>query len=386
MGIFDNLKGLFVSQNRQVIFWQDLDYKAKNVYLKRLAIDKVLNFVGRTFSEAVFTFKQGTEKQKTSWDYVLNVRPNKNQSASIFWKQAVYSLIFNNELLIIKTDDDQLLIADHFGKEVTAVYGTRFKDVVVNNYQFKQTFSIDDVIYLTYNNDRLQVLIDGLFEEYAEVFEALTGAVKRNNQVRGVMNINQTGSYDEEDRKKLSSQIKKMLNTFNTDSVAIAPLTNGMEYSETSSSGAQKNQPYREIDEAKEGMLGEVAQIVGVPTSLIYGDKTDLESDLKAYKRLCLNPLVESFVDELNAKLLSKSNYKQNKRLVITNVLSPDVFELAENGERLISSGVFTPNEVRELYGFDRVEGDKMMDKHYITKNYSEALEGGEASDETVKN
>lgn len=378
MGIIDSVKGWFVSQNREVVFWQGIDYKAKKVYLKRAAIDKVLNFVSRSFSEAQFTFKQNNKRLKSDWEYVLNVKPNKNQSSSEFWKQAIYTLLFDNELLIIKTNDNQLLVAEDFHKEEWALYDTSFENVTVKGYTFERPFLMSDVIYITYNNQKLDILIDGLVDDYAEVYEALIGSIKRNNQVRGVMNINTTGTAKDDDSiEKMQAQIRKMLKTFGEDPIAIAPVTNGMGYEETSNKGAQKNQPYSDIDDLRDSLVDEVAEILGVPVNLIRGDKLELESNINAYKRLCINPLIKLLEDELNAKLITKTGYKQKKRVVIRNVVSPDVFDLASSADKLIASGVTSPNEARELLGLERVD-DVAMDKHYITKNYTNELEGGD--------
>lgn len=377
MGLFDKLNGLFVSQNRQVVYWQDIDYKAKKVYLKRSSVDKVLNFVARTFSEGRFVFRKNGEVINDPWEYILNVRPNYNQSSSEFWKQAIYTLLFENELLIVKTDDDQLLVAEYFDKSDRTLYPTSFKNVKVGNYIFERQFNMNDVIYVTYNNEELSLLIDGLFDDFSEVFEALMGAIKRNNQIRGVINIEKTGTFKENNSvDRMQRQIEKMLRSFNQDSVAVAPMTNGMNYEETSNKGAISQQGFGDIDNLLSHLVDEVAEIVGVPSSLIKGDKSNLDSNLKAYKRLCINPLVKLIENELNAKIISKTQYKQSKRVVLTDIVKPDAFDLAGDTERLISSGVLTPNEARELLGFEKVDDD-MMDTHFITKNYTHDMKGG---------
>lgn len=378
MGLLDSIKGLFVSSNSEVVFWQNIDYKAKKVYLKRAAVDKVLNFVARSFSEAQFNFKQKDKKLNSDWEYILNVKPNKNQSSSEFWKHAIYTLLFDNELLIIKTKEDELLVADSFTKEEWVHYDTVFKDVVVKNMVFDRTYTMSEVIYVTYNNEKLNVLIDGLVDDYAEVYEALIGSIKRNNQVRGTMEINTTSTAKDDDRiEKMQAQIRKMLKTFTDDAIAIAPVTKGMTYDETSNKGAQKNQPYKEIDELRDSLVDEVAEIIGVPVNLVRGDKLELETNIKAYRRLCINPLIKLLEDELNAKLISKTGYRQNKRVEIRGVISPDVFDLASSADKLIASGITSPNEARGLLGLERVDDEK-MDKHYITKNYTNQMEGGE--------
>ena len=65
----------------------------------------------------------------------------------------------------------------------------------------------------------------------------------------------------------------------------------------------------------------------------------------------------------------------------MTGVHTPDIFELATAIDKLVSSMAFSPNDVREELGRERVD-DAKMDKYYLTKNYSEqedTTKGGEA-------
>ena len=47
-------------------------------------------------------------------------------------------LIRDNEVLIIKTDTDDLLIADTFTKNEFAIFEDTFRDVTVRSYTFKR--------------------------------------------------------------------------------------------------------------------------------------------------------------------------------------------------------------------------------------------------------
>ena len=64
-----------------------------NLQLKSLSIDKAAEFVARIFARSEFKFVENGKKKATDWDYLLNVRPNKNESASEFWQKAVYRFI-----------------------------------------------------------------------------------------------------------------------------------------------------------------------------------------------------------------------------------------------------------------------------------------------------
>lgn len=55
-------------------------------------------------------------------------------------------------------------------------------------------------------------------------------------------------------------------------------------------------------------MIDEVAKILGIPPSLIHGDMADLENAMESYIKFCIKPLLKKIEDELNAKLIPKTN------------------------------------------------------------------------------
>ena len=57
-----------------------------------------------------------------------------------------------------------------------------------------------------------------------------------------------------------------------------------------------------------------------------------------------------------------------------------DIFELSTSIDKLISSGSFTRNDVREFAGEERSD-DVSLDEYVLTRNYM-SLEGGENNEE----
>ncbi len=86
----------------------------------------------------------------------------------------IYKLVYDNEVLIIKSDTDDLLIADDFDRVEYAVYEDRFKDVMVKDHKFERQFMMNEVFYLTYNNEKIQRYVNELFSGYGELHD-LTG-------------------------------------------------------------------------------------------------------------------------------------------------------------------------------------------------------------------
>uniref|UniRef100_UPI0034D50AB2 phage portal protein n=1 Tax=Priestia megaterium TaxID=1404 RepID=UPI0034D50AB2 len=113
---------------------------ANRVHMKKLVLDTCIAFLGRTISQSEFRVKNGKAFMKDELYYRLNVRPNKNMTASTFWETFVHKLIYDNECLIIQADDDDLLIADDFQHNEYAVFEDTFSNVTVKDYTFKRVF------------------------------------------------------------------------------------------------------------------------------------------------------------------------------------------------------------------------------------------------------
>ncbi|CTH95227.1 putative prophage protein, partial [Streptococcus pneumoniae] len=94
--------------------FEELERMLGRLQLKSLAIDKSAEFVARIFAKSEFRYMVENHHVTSDWDYILNVRPNKNESASEFWQKVIYRLLTKNEVLIVLSDDKQLLVADAF--------------------------------------------------------------------------------------------------------------------------------------------------------------------------------------------------------------------------------------------------------------------------------
>ena len=185
---------------------------SKRVHMKRLAIDTCISFLARTISQSEFRVKNGNTFEKDELYYRLNVRPNKNMTASTFWQTFIHKLLYENECLIIQADDGDLLIADTFEHKQYAVLEDIFTNVTVKDYEFKRSFKQNEVIHLRYSNEELGPLIDGLFEDYGDLFGRILNSQKRKNQIRGVVDVDARAAVDEKSRNKLSEFINKMYN------------------------------------------------------------------------------------------------------------------------------------------------------------------------------
>lgn len=355
-------------------FFQDTTTKA---YLKRMALQTNIEFLSRTISQSEFRIMNNNKSIKDKTWHKLNIRPNTDLSSSDFWQKVIYKLIYDNEVLIVRSDTKDLLVADSYDRKEFALYSDRFSHVMVKDFEFERSFEMGEVIYLTYNNNKLSSFVDGLFEDYGEIFGRMISAQMRNNQIRGIVNVDSSKKMDNDELKKMQDYVNKITNSFSTNSVAVAPLTKGFEYQEVSGNTKAGSASFDDLTKLKKSLQDDVAKAIGIPPALINGELADMDNAMESYIKFCIKPLIKKIEDELNAKLFTESDVISGKSIKVVGIDKKDPLEHAESVDKLVSSGTFTRNHVRVMFG-EEPSNDVELDKYLVTKNYTDTSKGGE--------
>lgn len=371
-------------RNKELEFIFDLDLvedTSKRIHLKKLAFSTCINFIAKTIAQSEFRLLDNGRFVKDEVYYRLNVKPNVNQSAFDFWQKVIYKLIFDGECLVVQTDTDDLVVADYFERQSYAVYRDTFKEVMVDGYKFERTFFRDEVIYLTNNNERLRPLLDGLFEDYGELFGRIVQAQMRKNQIRATVDLEGIANLEKETQERIQRFIDKLYKAFSTKDIAVVPQQKGFKYEEHTKN-AGSGQSVEEVDKVVDGYLTQVARAMNIPPSLIKGEMADVENQTRNYMFFCINPFIKKIEDELNASLITKEEYFAGKEIVVRKPSYRDIFDVATAVDKLRSAGVANGNELRDKLGWPPVD-DPILEEYYITKNYTKqdeaTLEGGES-------
>lgn len=357
--------------------FQDTSQKA---YLKQMALSTCIEFLARTISQSEFRFTDENDKAiKDSVWYKLNTRPNTDLSSTDFWQSVIYKLIYDNEVLIIVTDTKDLVIADNFTRKKFALYPDIFEGVTVGEYEFERSFKMDDVIYLTYNNKKLNEFTEGLFSDYGEIFGRMINAQMRNYQIRGIINVDSQNVNSEKEIEKMQKYVNKVVDSFSKNGVAITPLTKGFDFQDVSANTKGNNASFDELNKLQKSMIDSVAKAIGIPPSLIHGELADLKNALESYSKFCTRPLNKKIEDELKAKLLTQKEVIKGKNLKVIGIDKKDPLEMAEAIDKLVASSTFTPNQVLILLG-EEPSDDPKMDEYFVTKNYTKNEKGVDES------
>lgn len=380
LGLF----GTVFKRNKELGYTFNLEFqelfekKSNRIHMKRLAIEICISFLARTVSQAEFRIKKDGEYINDELYYRLNTRPNKNMTASTFWQKFISKLIYDNEVLVIKADDNNLLIADSFTHKKYAVFEDVFSDIVIRDFEFKRTYKQSEVIHLKYGNERLSKLLDSLFVDYGDLFRMILNGQKRKNQIRATVDMDMVNAKSKEHQAKLQEFINNMYKAVETKDVAIIPQQQGFEYKEQSGNGIA-GQSVDEINKVTNGFLDQIAMAIGIPVSLIRGDMADVDKQTKNYMFFTVSPLLKKINDEANVKFFTKEEFIKGQCVEIRKPSYRDIFDLSTAVDKLRASGVMNGNEIRAELGLEKVDNE-MLDTYVITKNYTseETSKGGE--------
>lgn len=345
--------------------------------MKNIALDTCVNYVARTFAKATFVKKDKNQKSVFDEDhYLLNSRPNPNQTAAEFWAQAVSKLIRDSELLIVAYQRG-LFIADSFVKN-ESLMGDTFSGVAIRSENLPRVFTKSEVVYLKNENKALDNFFDSLWSDYASIMGASVGAQIRSGQVRALWSVS-TSKLDEEERKSQKRLRENIVEEIKKSPVVLIPKKKDKDYEEVSNKqNTGKVSNIDDISKTKKFYIDDVSNILGIPNGLIYGDVADNQKNYAIFIEAVIEPIAGKLIDGLNHIVYSKSEIIAGHTVKMLGVRRRDMFELSSNIDKLISSGTVTRNEVREELGRSAVEGG---DRFLITKNYEfedGKLRGGE--------
>lgn len=370
MGFFDWLPFYNKSPAVSSFDFDDLFIEFQKLYLKSLAIDKSAEFVARIFSKAEFLFLKNGDLVDSQWSYILNVKPNKDDSASRFWQKAIYKLIVENEVLIVLSDDNQLLIADSYTRTEYALYEDTFSSVVVKDYEFKRNFKRNEVIFIEYNNQRLGVYLNQLFADYQKLYDRMVETISRNNQIRGTLKVSGASQLRDDYTEKLKRYSERLFSAFSNRSIAIVPMVDQIEYTELTNKAGVSNISIDDLKKLKHQFEDEVADLIGIPSVVLHGEVAGIEEARKSLNVDCLKPLVKKIRDEIIAGIIDKKDYLRGYSIDIAQVIDRDILDLSSNIDKVTSSGAFKVNEVRRAVGYHPIKGGNIVIR---TKNYEVA-------------
>lgn len=367
IGLLTYIRNIFVPP---ISHWDFLIEEFEDVHLKQSALDTVLGRI--TASSALVDFR--TKDKPLS--YLLNVAPNDNENAKDFRTKLIKRIIMDGEALVVQLND-KWYIADDFTVEGKVLYEKTYKNIFIEGLEIHKHFLSSEIYHFRYHNEKLRKLIKDLDNSYAKLFRRLIDVQLRQNQLRIYTKFK--GFSDPEKQKnemaKYKSYLEGLSNALKENSVVVSPRNDAYELEEKTDNYLGRS--VDELQKLENIYLAKVANALQLSPLLFTGDLADVEQHEKNAVKYAIRPLFEILTTEINSKYFGKKyEYEADLIANVTPLTYNNEFEMAGDIQKLVGSVLFTPDDILEMLGRERV-GSEEMTKRYLTKNLS-AVEGGE--------
>lgn len=352
--------------------------------VEQFAINAAINLISGCISKCEFKTYVGNKEIKQDEYYMWNIEPNKNQNSTEFIQEIIYKLLYNNECLIVEANN-QLIIADSFYQREYALVENIFENVSRKDFTFNRTFKMSEVLYLKLNNKDMMVLLNNLMNGYNNLIDMAIGKYKRSGGRKGVVRLDRIMTGDDTQKKAVEELFSRKFKTYFEAENAIVDLPKNVEYEEKNGDGNKKStSEIVDIQNLVKEAFERVAQALKIPPALLKGDIADIGKITDNFLTFCIDPLVDMVCEEINRKRYGKESYLKGSYLKIdtTCIKHKDIFDIAEKIDKLVASGMYSIDELREKVG-DILINTEWSKKHWITKNYQDInnLEGGEVNE-----
>lgn len=351
-----------------------------NIMIEAFALFATIETIATLLSKIEFkTYENGKPYKGYEW-YSLNVRPNKNQNATEFWQEAICKLLYDQEVLIFPIAE-QKIIADYFSKDEKAVTETIFTQISRGDFNCRQTFNISEVIYLKYSNENVRSLIHNVFDMYNNLISEAADKYERAGGQKGTLEISAQASGDKDFENRYKDLMNNRFKSFFNSKNAVMPLYTGYKYTAQGADSVKKSTS--EISDIKnlfDEAMSRAAQAYKMPPALVRGEVAGLEQAFDIMLTY-LDPIANMISEEFTGKLYTVDEVIDGSYIKAdtTCIKHVDIFDIAGNADKLISSGIACIDEVRERVGLYELFSE-LSQKHWITKNYEsiENLGGGD--------
>lgn len=316
------------------------------------------------------TFKNGKEEKGLLWGK-LNYQPNVNQSATEFWREFYRKLLYEGQVLSFETFTGDWLIADGFNKSDYEVKEKYFTDVYRGTFEARGTFPMSEVFYISYPNENAASLKAGLLSRYDSLIAAMAESIESGSGNKVLLNVNGAALGMPDFEEKYKDLMNNRFKSFFREKNVVLPLMNGMQATFANSSVSSKLS-VDDITKLMNDGMTRAAQAYKISPALLTGEIAGIKEAINLTLTSAIDPLAAATSEQISIKTNGLSGIVKGNYAVVdtSNIKHIDIFDIASAVDKLIGSGFATPDEARVFAGLQPT-GEKAMQQHYFTKNYS---------------
>lgn len=349
---------------------------------RKMAMYIAKTYIANTISKCEFkVYKDGKEVKDEQY-YAWNVKPNPNQNSSQFLNKMIDNLYEHGEALVVM-HKGCLYVAESFAVEEKPLGENIYSGIYVEGQQINKKFKAGDVFHFKLDKKSVKCFVDGMYEVYGEIAATAIASYKRSNGRKYKLVMDSTRAGDKEFVEKYNTTIKEQLAAFMGSDNAVYPQFKGTDLQEFGSGGQGSS---GDLIAIRKEIFEIVAQAFKIPLPMMYGNITNINEIVDVFLTFCIDPLADMISEEITGKTGTFKDWNGGKNFVrvdTTRIKHFDLFDAAQDADKLLSCGIYSIDELREKCD-EQPLGTEFGSKHWVTKNYTD-VENMQTSTEEVK-
>lgn len=351
-----------------------------------LAINKAVNMIAHAIAKSEFVVQRKSGRQKDHVYWILNIRPNPNETATDFWISAIQKLLICGECLICNIGGN-LYIVEEYTTNNAVMLPQIYKDITIisNKEKFRpqKNFTSNEIIHLRAQNEKIRLYLKKVLGMYDGIVSAAAAAKRIASTPKFTLDIegqvplikvrDENGIEKDLTIDEYKKNIKALLESEN---IEVLQNSNGMNINQLKIESGITSE---DIAKMATEIYTECALAFDIPKAVFLGEITEKADSTNEFITYAVGWVVELLNDSLNAKLVGEKDYLVGEYIWIdmSRFKHRDIIESAQNLDKLRSIG-FNFDEIRETVGWEELNTEFSKER-FITKNYTNEL-GGDGS------
>lgn len=342
--------------------------------VRELAYLSCVDMIARLVSKCEFqTFEAGRPVRGPEW-YAWNVSPNRNQNAAQFLAKLIHSLYGPQGAALVVEAAGQLMVADSWTVDERAVVDSVFTGVTVEGLTLEGAYRARDVLYFRLSPGSMRRVTNRLFDTYGPLIAYNARTYQASRARKGVLKLatDSSSRATREDARQQNAILQDKFKGFFGAGDAVLPLYNGQDYQDLSGSRTYTQETTRDLRAMIDDVTTYDARALGLAPALLLGDVAGIEQAVQYTLTSCIDPLADMIAQEINRKRYGREAVLRGDGVHIdtSTLLHADLLGGAASVEKLVSSGVFSVNDVLRKLGEPKIP-EAWADEHFVTKNFA---------------
>lgn len=362
----------------------------EKMYIRELAIYSAVSIIANAISQCeILVYKDGEKVRDNDW-YSLNIRPNPNETASHFWHKVVEKMLTADpeKGAFVFTNGGNLYCADEYQikeKRPFRQTGNLYDGVIVDEFVMNRNFVGREVIIFKLEENQANQMVRNMYSDLSDLISSAAAKYKSANKQRWKYKINGRETADKEFQKKWQKQYKDAVRKYVNGDAQVY-----IEYDDGTLDPVETENRNTVNAEDNIKLINEVFEIVArafhIPPGIMTAGNYNIKDVMNQFLTFAVDPIADMIGKTLTASYYDSEKFSKGCKFRVdtSKIRHFDIFGMASDVDKLISSGFASVNEVRRAADWD-VAGDpddpeNWLNEHILTKNY---LIGGKEREET---